>query len=234
MFVDIQSIGMAVTSFSRLAPHRGLTPVMGIGVGNSDMHGGFSWGGLFSGISSGLNRVGNFLGNTARQIGNSQAFQQVKSGVLQSGVLENAGNLAGTAVSGLVDVGRLKLERDLQRLRDKAAGISPTPVPPPRVSQPVYDPPVVYEDVKPESTVDRFVPPPQVVEPVPAPLPPAVQENPPVEAVPLGPYIPPEQATRPSVSGRRPRKRRRTSGWGAALNGMMGYGPNFYERRYCL
>lgn len=220
---------MSATNFHRLAPHRGMFPVVGMSVGNSDMRGGFSWGGLLSGISSGISRVGNFIGNTAKQVGNSQAFQQVKNGVIQSGVLENAGALAGSAVSGLVDIGRLKLERDLQRLRDKAVG-----VPPPMISQPVYEPPPTYETpvvVERPPLVER-----PVVQTLPNIEPPTVVKEPvAAEAVPLGPYVPPaEQASRPTVGGRRPRKRRRTSGWGAALNGMMGYGPDFYKRRYCF
>ncbi|QEJ80758.1 pVI protein [Amniota adenovirus 1] len=220
---------MSVTSFSRLAPHKGMFPVMGVSIGNSDMRGGFSWGGLFSGISSGLSRVGNFIGSSAKQIGNSQAFQQVKNGVIQSGVLENAGNLAGSAVSGLVDIGRLKLERDLDRLREKAIGLPDQKV--------VYPSNSLQNGAVAPSEKLALPSVPDYIDNRPTASKPIIEEVPAMqpEAVPLGPYIPPRDEPPVSSSGRRVRKRKRpTVGWGAALNGMMGSGPGFYKRRYCF
>lgn len=178
-----------------------------------------------------MNRVGNFINNTAQQVGKSRAFQQIKNGVIQSGVLESAGNLAGSAVNGLVDVGRLKLERDLERLREKAMGSAPR-------TMPAYGPPVTVE--RPSAREPVGLPPPEtayetVEEEEAAPVGPT-------QAVPLGPYVPtpPTPTTPPAervprpTDNRRLRKRKRVSGWGAALDGMMGHGPGFYKRRYCF
>lgn len=218
-------------AFARLAPHCGLTPVYGLRVGNSDMRGGFSWSSLGSSLSSGLSRLGNFVSNTARQIGNSQAFQQAKAGFLQSGILENAGQLAGQTVSSLVDIGRLKLEQDLQKLRDRVLS-----------QQEAQAPPLTQEQLAELLAAVNTSKAPVTVTPSPPVETVPVEPVPPEQiAVPLGPYQPPEPApivVEPEVQvdvppRRRGRKRRRVTGWGSALDGMLGDGVRYGRQRYC-
>lgn len=209
-------------AFARLAPHCGLTPVYGIRVGNSDIRGGFSWSSLGNSISSGLSKIGNFVSNTAKQIGSSQAFQQAKNGFLQSGIIENAGQLAGQAVSSLVDIGRLKLEHDIQKLRDKVLS-----------EQQGQAPPLTNEQLMQLLAAANASKSPVTVTPAPPvdtlPIEPEPSADIPVA---LGPYIPTEQSSSHS-NRKRFRKRKRVSGWGAALDGMIGDGVNFEKRRYC-
>ncbi|UJZ92511.1 pVI protein [Barthadenovirus sternae] len=209
-------------AFARLAPHCGLTPVYGIRVGNSDMRGGFSWSSLGNSLSSGLNKIGNFVTNTAKQIGSSQAFQQAKTGFLRSGILENAGQLAGQAVSSLVDIGRLKLENDIQKLRDKVLS-----------EQQGQAPPLTQEQLMQLLAAANSSKSPITVTPAPQPEPIPNEPSPDIPVA-LGPYIPPDQPPSiPEPSRKRLRKRKRVTGWGAALNGMLGDGVNFEKKRYC-
>lgn len=208
-------------AFARLAPHCGLTPVYGLRVGNSDMRGGFSWSSLGNSLSSGLSRIGSFVSNAAQKIGNSQTFQQAKSGLLQSGVVENAGQLAGQALSGLLDVGRLKLENDLYKLRQKALGESPS------------HPPLTADQLVQLLAVSNSATKPVTL----AQAPPSDQTTPntAMDSTLISSVTEPPPDTEPidSVLGRRSRKRRRVSGWGEALNGMLGDGVKFDTRKYC-
>ncbi|AGS11273.1 pVI protein [Duck adenovirus 1] len=228
-------------AFARLAPHCGLTPVYGLRIGNSDMRGGFSWASLGSSLSSGLSRIGSAVANTARQIGNSQAFQQAKSGFLQSGILENVGQLAGQAVSSLVDVGRIKLEQDVQNLRDKVLGERQQhqghPMPYPHIVQPPPEPIVRPPALPPVPALPALPP------PIPLP-PPAVVEPPVVAPAIAAPSLAaPVEADMPPASEpvadtvvdrrRRNKKRKRVSGWGAALDSMVGDGVRYGSQRYC-
>lgn len=244
-------------AFARLAPHCGLTPVYGHYVGNCEMRGGFSWASLGSTLSSGVKNLGSFLGNTVRKVGNSEAFQQAKQGFLNSGVIENAGSLAGSTINSLVDIGRLKLEQDLMKLRDRAIGrpdeagtvppitqeqlaqllaaantsqapLAPTVLPEPaEVTVPVA--------VSPPVPPPRRLPPPPVPVPRPSYLPPA-----PTDAVALGPLVQETVTEEPAgvvVDSRSfyppPRKRKRVSGWGAALDRMTGGRVAYDATRYC-
>ncbi|AIZ35772.1 pVI [Psittacine adenovirus 3] len=207
-------------AFARLAPHCGLQPVYGSRVGNSDMRGGFSWSNFGASLSSGLSKLGSFISSSARKIGNSQAFQQAKSGILQSGVLENIGQLAGQAVSSLVDVGKLKVESDLQKLRDRVLA-SQTPENPPMTQEQLAQ--LVAAMSSSKAPVTPAVP---VVEPLPKDMP-ATLQAPPLPAEPV--TLQPVPVTVPN--GRR--KRRRPSSWGTVLDGITGDGVRFSRRRYC-
>lgn len=220
--------------FARLAPHCGLQPVYGTRIGTSDMRGGFSWSSLGSSLSSGLSKIGNFVTSTAKQIGNSEAFKQAKQGLLQSGVLENAGQLAGQTINSLVDIGRLKLEHDLQKLRDKVVSQNEN------VTQEQLAQLLAAMNQTPKNE-EIAVPMPQPIPvnppapapiptPIPAPLPmpiPEVIDRP----TPL-PYFPPEDKEIQAPPQKR-RKRRRASGWGAALDNLVGSGVSFSSRRMC-
>lgn len=216
-------------AFARLAPHCGLTPVYGHHVGNCELRGGFSWGNIGSTLASGFRNVGSFIGNTAQRIGNSDSFQQAKQGILNSGIIENVGTLAGQTLNSLVDIGRLKLEQDLMKLQERTLGI-PTnsgTVPPltqeqlaqllaatntskiPITPSPVTDPVVVTPAI---TTTETFQP----------------------------PYLPPSDPVVTPVVDRTiqrqyvvPRKRRRVRGWGAALDDMTGGRVAYDSAEYC-
>lgn len=209
-------------AFARLAPHCGLQPVYGSRIGNSDMRGGFSWSNFGASLSSGLSKLGSFIASSARKIGNSQAFQQAKSGILQSGVLENLGQLAGQTVSSLVDIGKLKVENDLQKLRERVAG-----------SQVPENPPMTQEQLAQlvaamSASKTPVVPAEVVVDP--AQEVPATLQAPPLPPDPV--TAEPVVRTPVAVSNRR-RKRRRTTSWGSMLDGITGDGVRFARRRYC-
>lgn len=199
--------------FSRLAPHCGLQPVYGSRVGSSEMHGGFSWSSLGSSLSSGLSRLGSFVGSTASRIGNSEAFKQARQGFLQSGILENAGQLAGQAVNSLVDIGRVKLESDLQKLRDRVAS---------QVSDPQHAPTISQEQLaqllsaKPAVALANTM---------------ANSSLPVTDTAPPAVEAPPEPAAMPPPPKRR--KRKRASGWGAALDNLLGSGVSYASKRMC-
>ncbi|QOJ53948.1 pVI protein [Barthadenovirus mellis] len=249
-----------MSSFANLAPHRGLVPVYGYAVGNSEMRGGYS----FSNFVNGLNKFGHLVSNAATRIGNSQLFQQAKTGLLQSGALESAGHLAGSALGALTDIAKLKIETDLQKLRDKVTGQSGSQADQLALLLAALQQQQQQSQVPGPGTNVVLNPQQQIQQPAVMPAPPVPAEHTPV---PLGPYFPPdapppssssqvppalvEPPVVPSTSSssaqvstappRRPmRKRRRVSGWGAALDGltrgkgMGGYGADFYQRRYCF
>lgn len=178
------------------------------------MRGGFSWANFGSALSSGIGKLGNFVGQTAKQIGNSEAFKQAKQGFLQSGVIENAGQLAGQAVSSLVDIGRLKLESDLQRLRDKVTSGQA-----PNAQDQLLELLKAAQQQQQQQQQQAPAPPPSSSNT--APLPSDVP-------VALGPYEPPSDNNQ-----RRRRKRRRATGWGAALDSLLGNGVALSSKRLC-
>lgn len=216
--------------FARLAPHCGLQPVYGSRIGTSDMRGGFSWSSLGSSLSSGLSKIGNFVTSTAKQIGNSEAFKQAKQGLLQSGVLENAGQLAGQTISSLVDIGRMKVEQDLQKLRDKIAHQNENPISQEQLMQLL----AAASAPKPTEEVTVPLPPPVPVNPSPTPVPTPLPMPVPEAQTPVTlPYFPPEDKGPLQGPPAKRRKRRRPTGWGAALDSLVGSGVTFSSRRMC-
>lgn len=206
-------------AYARLAPHCGLVPVYGQQIGNSGMMGGFSWSSFGNSLSSGLSRLGSFLGTTAKRVGASQGFQQAKQGFLNSGVLENVGALAGQTVSTLTDIGRLKLDQELNKLREKALG-----------NQQQQQQQLTQEQIAqllanvPVTIPAAAVPPAATLPPV---APPVTQ---PERGVALGPV----REERPvAVPGAPRRKRKRVRGWGSALEDMLGQGVGYSSKRFC-
>lgn len=193
------------------------------------MAGGFSWSNLGNSISSGFRNFGSFVSNTASKIGSSQGFQQAKQGFLKSGILENAGSLAGTTLNALTDIGRLKLEQELMKLREKALG---TAVPSDAGAN------ITQEQLAQliASMNNNPLPAPSAPVPIPTTLPaypmfPTANQD---YGVALGPVNPPPQARRPvPAPGERPRKRKRVSGWGMALDDLLGSGVSHKASRHC-
>ncbi|BCS90521.1 pVI [Bovine adenovirus 7] len=209
-------------AFSRLAPHCGLTPVYGHTVGICDMRGGFSWSSLGNTFTSGLKNIGSFLSNTAHKIGQSEGFQQAKQGFLRSGILENAGSLAGQTLNSLVDIGRLNVERDLEKLRQKALGENNSTLTQEQLRQILASLPEKDEKPLPTNILK-----PSLEVAVDSKLP--SHNN--SDSLIRGPV---ENEEPPSVmSYSRPRKRKRVSGWGAFLDDMTGDGVDYTSRRYC-
>lgn len=107
--------------YSNLAPRLGQTAYSSISVGSTELRGGkINWGSLGSSISNAFKTTGRFLGNAASRFAKSQAFQDIKQGINDSGLVRNIAGLAGDTLSSLVDIGRLKVDSELQKLRNKA------------------------------------------------------------------------------------------------------------------
>nr|WMQ77650.1 pVI [Zoothera dauma adenovirus] len=208
------------------------------------MQGGFSWSSLGNSISSGLNKFGGLVSNTVKTIGNSQAFQQAKNGLLQSGVIENAGNLAGQTLNSLVDIGRLKVESDLSKLRDKVASQYPhaPPITADQLAQYIAasnaskskpSVPVVTEPT-PMLPMVEDVPmtlPAYPVPPTPVIAPPSIEINQP-PPIPVSP-VKDVTVVEDKKSMKRRKRKRPATGWGALLNGITGHGVNYNSKRYC-
>lgn len=209
------------------------------------MHGGFSWSSFGSSLSRGFNNLGNFITNTAQRVGSSNAFQQAKTGFLNSGLLENAGQLAGQTLSSLVDIGRLKVENDIDRLRQRVLG---TPNQPPLTSDQLAQllaaintspgPVTAAPAVSPVPVTSTAVPTPPLVDvpttyptpPPPSMVPQVIPEVVPEVPVALGPLT---ESTTTRVIARPSRKRRRPSGWGWMLDNITGDGVSYGARRHC-
>lgn len=109
--------------YAALSPHVGSWAIREDIYGNSSIRGGaINWGNIGSRISSALGTTGRWLGNVGNRFVNSNTFNQIKQGIRDSGVIKNAANLAGETVNGLIDIGKLKLQHDLENLRRKAIG----------------------------------------------------------------------------------------------------------------
>lgn len=109
--------------YAALSPHVGSWALRDDVHGNSSIRGGaINWGSLGSRISSALGSTGRWLSNVGNRFLQSNTFQQIKQGVNDSGVIKNAATLAGDTVNSLLDIGRLKLQNDLENLRRKALG----------------------------------------------------------------------------------------------------------------
>lgn len=109
--------------YAALSPHVGSWALRDDHLGDSSLRGGaVNWSSLGSRLSSALSSTGRWLVNTGNRFVHSNTFQQLKQGIQDSGVIRNAANLAGETLNSLADIGRLKLQQDIERLRRKALG----------------------------------------------------------------------------------------------------------------
>nr|WGL40804.1 capsid protein precursor pVI [Tawny frogmouth aviadenovirus A] len=109
--------------YAMLAPHVGSWALRDERIGNSSMRGGaINWSNLGSRISSALGTAGRWAYNAGNRFYHSNTFQQFKQGLKDSGIVESAGNLVGQTLGALTDIGRQKLQQDLERLRRRALG----------------------------------------------------------------------------------------------------------------
>ncbi|AAF86931.1 pVI [Frog adenovirus 1] len=107
--------------YSMLAPHMGQTTFSGYDIGTSELRGGkINWGALGSSISNAFKTTGRFIGSAANKFAKSKAFADIKQGLNDSGIARNVAALAGETLNNLVDIGRTRLQQDLDDLREKA------------------------------------------------------------------------------------------------------------------
>lgn len=222
--------------YTALSPHVGSWALRDDVHGNSSIRGGaINWGNLGSRISSALGSTGRWLSNAGTRFLNSNTFQQIKQGVKDSGVIKNAANLAGDTVNSLLDIGKLKLQQDLENLRRKALGEqgppnvaelqaliaalqsqlnASSPAAPPTNTAPMVPTtrpiPELVTEVRPNTT--------QVVEP------PVTSSS---AAVPSTLDLPPPHRAK------RPRKRPRVGTWRTRLDSMTGSGVHYLKKRMC-
>ncbi|QQM18090.1 pVI [Psittacine adenovirus 2] len=214
--------------YASLAPRLGQTSFAASSVGIADLRGGkINWGSLGSSIANAFKTTGRFFGNAASKFSKSQAYHDIKKGLQDSGLARNVAGLAGETLSSLVDIGKMKLENELQQLRRKVAKnvtadelarlllsyrdqmiANPTVTPVPAINEPQEV--VVEEDI----TAKR----PRVEE-----VEPEVIEQ---EAQPVTPLV--------TVPYRR--HRIRGAGeleWQSHLNNMLGQGVRYTSSKYC-
>ncbi|ACH89473.1 pVI protein [Raptor adenovirus 1] len=219
--------------YSNLAPRLGQTSFATYSVGSTELRGGkINWGSLGSSISNAFKTTGRFLGNAASRFAKSQAFQDIKQGLNDSGLVRNIAGLAGDTLSSLVDIGRIKVDSELQKLRDKALNTLPAD----QLAQILLN----YQQ-----THDRVTPPQAEAIPLPAPVSgerprkrPVIEEIIDDESdyttdVPSVPAI----SSVPAVSTM-PAKRPRLRGtgdteWQRQLNSMLGQGVRYTNTNQC-
>lgn len=166
--------------YSNLAPRLGHSAYASSTVGSGDLRGGkINWGSLGSSISNAFKTTGRYLSKAASKFAKSQAFADIKKGLHDSGVVTNIAGLAGDTINSLVDIGRLKVDNELQKLRNKVLHTIPAD----QLAQILLN----YQQ-----THDKFVTEPaQPAEPViglPAP-----------DAIPSAPPLPPAETITPAV-----------------------------------
>lgn len=216
--------------YAALSPHVGAWAVRDDYLGDSSLRGGaINWGNIGSRLSSALSSTGRWLYNTGNRFVNSNTFQQIKQGINDSGVIRNAANLAGETLNSLTEIGRLKLQQDIEKLRRKALG---------------EDGPVSQAELQAlvQALQAQMAGGPQV-------SPPAQEAGPPAPTVPTTRPIP-EMVTEvraPSAAAtdrpttleyipnrdKRRRKRPRPNSWRARLNSMSGSGVATSTKRMC-
>ncbi|AOW42077.1 pVI [Pigeon adenovirus 2a] len=213
--------------YAALSPHVGSWALRDHHLGDSSLRGGaINWGNLGSRLSSALTSTGRWLSNAGHRFVNSNTFNQIKQGIKDSGVIQNAANLAGETLSALTDIGRLKLQQDIEKLRRKALG----------------------ED-GPSSQAELL----GLIQALQAQLAARVDEQPtvsPPTAAPSVPLVPttrpiPEMVTPVGVTQHTPatldlpppppvkRRRKRPANWRDRLNSISGTGVSASSRRMC-
>lgn len=219
--------------YSSLAPRLGQTPFSTSTVGTAELRGGkINWGSLGSSISNAFRNTGRFIGQAASKFAKSQTFQDIKKGLHDSGLVRNVAGLAGDTLSSLVDIGRVKLDSELQKLRNKALNNIPAD----QLAQILQN----YQQNHDKLTV----PEPQAIPlPAPEPVPAAIVEEvdtrkrPYIEEVVEDAELVPEVADVPAVVPV-PYKRSRLRGTGEAewqkqLNNMLGQGVRYTTSTHC-
>ncbi|WXH80953.1 MAG: pVI protein [Psittacine adenovirus 12] len=217
--------------YAVLSPHIGSWALRDHHLGDSSLRGGaINWGNLGSRISSALSTTGRWLYNQGNRFVHSNAFNQFKQGVKDSGIIRNVGNLAGETVNALADIGRLRLQQDLEKLRRKALGEEGPPASQAELLSLIQALQAQLASGQTDSPPMESVP----TVPTTRPMPPMVTEVKPGPA-PIIP-LPPQDA--PATLEYRPphkrrRKRTRDSSWRSRLDTLTGSGVSTTSRRMC-
>ncbi|WPS63618.1 pVI [Aviadenovirus phalacrocoracidae] len=232
--------------YAALSPHVGAWALRDDQLGNSSLRGGaFNWGNIGSRISSALSSTGRWLYNAGNRFVHSNTFNQIKQGLRDSGVVQNAAHLAGETLNALTDIGRLKLQQDLENLRRKALGeekasdqgdlkaliaalqAQMAAAPAPSVAAPAP---------MPAAPPAPIVPPPPPTAPTVIPTPPPPTVPPPREQItssaPASPFEIPNTVEY-APSAKRRRKRPAPGNWRSRLNTIAGTGVTTSRRRMC-
>lgn len=225
--------------YAALSPHVGAWALQDEYLGDSSLRGGaINWSNIGSRISSALSSTGRWLYNTGNRFVNSNTFQQIKQGIHDSGVIRNAANLAGETLNSLADIGRLKLQQDIEKLRRKALGedgpasqaellaliqalqaqVAAGQASTAPAAVPAANTPATLEAPVPLVPTTRPIPE-MVTEVRPAPQAPVVDKPTTLE------YLPPQD--------RRRRKRPRPGNWRERLNTISGTGVVTSTKRMC-
>ncbi|BCZ16702.1 core protein precursor pVI [Aviadenovirus bubonis] len=214
--------------YATLSPHVGTWALRDDHFGDSGMRGGaINWGNLGSRLSSALSSTGRWLYNTGNRFVNSNTFNQIKQGIQDSGVIRNVGSLAGETISALTDIGRLKLQQDIERLRRKALGEEGPP------NQ--ADLQALIQALQAQAAADSAA---AVTPAVPTtrPIPEMVTEvrSPVTSSAPAVPVDTPTTLEyNPPAAKRRRRRQRPAANWRTRLNTLSGTGVTSLSRRMC-
>ncbi|ALB78189.1 pVI protein [unidentified adenovirus] len=221
--------------YANLAPRLGQTSFEALSVGSTDLRGGkINWGSLGSSISNAFRTTGRFISNAASKFANSRTFKDIQSGINDSGLVRNVAGLAGDTINSLVDLGRLKVDSELQRLRNSVLNTIPAD----QLAQILQN----YQQTHDRVTIQEPEPlplPAPVIQPRKRPLIEEVEDDVDVEPVPIVP-VPavPIQAVSPPPTPvyTVPTKRIRGTGnaeWQIHLNNMLGQGVRYTSSNQC-
>lgn len=229
--------------FSNLAPRLGHTSFSTVSVGSAELRGGkINWGSLGSSISNALRTTGRYLGQKATKFANSKTFSDIKAGIQDSGLVRNVAGLAGQTLNSLVDIGRFKVQSELQKLRDRVLNTIPAD----QLAQILLNYQQTHDQVPmpvtPGDAIPLPPPPPAAIEPRKRPYVEEIDDNPndaevvidtpALSTVPAIPAPPPTVAFVPSI--KRPRIRGTgESEWQTHLNKMLGQGVRYTSTNQC-
>lgn len=201
--------------YASLSPHVGSWALRDDLLGNSSLRGGaINWGNLGSRLSSALSSTGKWLYNAGNRFVHSGTFNQIKQGLKDSGVVRNAAQLAGETINALTDVGRLKLQQDIERLRRRALGED---APPSQADLQAMIAALQAQLASQSAPAEK-------------PAPPTVPMTRPIPEM----ATPVDRPTTLELGPPRPKRRRkRPAGWRGRLDSLTGTGVSTASRRVC-
>lgn len=220
--------------YAALSPHVGSWSLRDECLGDSSLRGGaINWGNLGSRLSSALSTSGRWLYNAGNRFIHSNTFNQIKQGIKDSGVIKNAANLAGETINALTDIGRLKLQQDLEKLRRKALGEEGPPSQAELQSLIAALQAQLSASSAPPAASTLEMPVPTPLVPTTRPIPEMVtQVLPPVNS--SGPSLPADVPTTLELGPPAPKRRRkRPANWRGRLSSLTGSGVRTTTRRVC-
>lgn len=224
--------------YAALSPHVGGWALREHHLGTSTLRGGaINWSNIGSRLSSALNTTGRWLYNTGNRFVHSNTFNQIKQGFKDSGIVRNVANLAGETLGALTEIGRLKLQQDLEKLRRKALGEDgPASQAELQALIQTLQAQLAAGDPKSSAAAAAAATAPAApVVPTTRPIPEMVTEvNPPItSSAPAVPVVDtPTTLDLPPPTKRR-RKRARPGSWRARLNTLSGTGVHTSSKRMC-